>query len=334
MKATYYLVCGRTALAIYRSQADGERLARLLHQEAMGMRVASRMLPEDARPKAPGKRIACALSVMLDTPLPIEALVVEPASRRQSAYTRTILDSDPFHALSCIHFENDIFVASPELVYYQLTRGRDIATSWMLGSELCGRYALDSDAKDGMHDRPPLTTPEALDRFFARSHMPCSHAAGKRILPYLKAGARSPKEAEIAALMALPRRMGGRGIPGVTLNRTIALTPEAARVAKRSHLEGDAYLETIDENVEYDSDAHHLSREAHERDERKANALRMMGVNLTTITAGQLNSWSAIDAILDGLSRKGGFHKRLETPDIKQAQQHLWRELLSGRARI
>ena len=123
--------------------------------------------------------------------------------------------------------------------------------------------------------------------------------------------------------------MGGRGIPGVTLNRDIELSPEAALIARRERLEGDVFIESIMQDVEYDSNAHHLSREAHERDERKANALRMMGIGLTTVTEGQLMSWNTIDAILADLCARGRFHRHPETQGIRDAQQRLWRELLS-----
>ena len=322
-------ICGRSALEIYRSPADGARLARLLNQEQSRLASPCTQSGCNVTPQAPRRDLASALAEMFGVPLPLEALVCEPGRRRLSTYTRTVLDTDPFHLAAFIEIERGVFVARPELVYYQLTKGATIARAWMLASELCGRYALDSHAETGMRKRPPLTSPDRLASFFRLSRSCRSPSATSRAIEHMRPGARSPKEAELAALIALPRRMGGRGIPGVTLNRDIELSPEAALIARRERLEGDVFIESIMQDVEYDSNAHHLSREAHERDERKANALRMMGIGLTTVTEGQLMSWNTIDAILADLCARGRFHRHPETQGIRDAQQRLWRELLS-----
>ena len=147
-------ICGRSALEIYRSPADGARLARLLNQEQSRLASPCTQSGCNVTPQAPRRDLASALAEMFGVPLPLEALVCEPGRRRLSTYTRTVLDTDPFHLAAFIEIERGVFVARPELVYYQLTKGATIARAWMLASELCGRYALDSHAETGMR-KPP-----------------------------------------------------------------------------------------------------------------------------------------------------------------------------------
>lgn len=249
-------ICGRSALRIYRSQTELAHISRLLYQRT---RRATPRLP---RPTAPTAKTCQAIAAMYRIPLPLDTLVVRTCDRRKHSGATTSLDADPAHAASFIELEPSIYLASPELVYYQLARGADTARAWMLAMELVGCYALEIEG-DGMHGRVPLTTPAALDAFFEASATPCRKAPARRILEVLTPGARSPREAQLAALARLPRRWGGWGIPGIALNRRLELTPATRTVADRSYLEVDMYIEALDLVLEYDSDDFHLTREAH-----------------------------------------------------------------------
>lgn len=320
-------ICGRSALHIYRSQTELAHISRLLYQRT---RRATPRLP---RPTAPTAKTCQAIAAMYRIPLPLDTLVVRSRDRRKHSGATTSLDADPVHVASFIELEPSIYLASPELVYYQLARGADTARAWMLAMELVGCYALEIEG-DGMHGRVPLTTPAALDTFFEASATPCRKAPARRILEVLTPGARSPREAQLAALARLPRRWGGWGIPGIALNRRLELTPAARTVADRSYLEVDMYIEALGLVLEYDSDDFHLTREAHERDARKINALKMMGVRLMSITNGQLASWEALNALMDGLERDGAFHRHPATPGIRNKQRALWERLLSAETTV
>lgn len=55
----------------------------------------------------------------------------------------------------------------------------------------------------------------------------------------------------------------------------------------------------------------------------------MMGIRLMSITNGQLASWEALNALMDGLERDGAFHRHPATPGIRNKQRALWERLLS-----
>ena len=317
-------ICGRSALRIYRSRMEQTHISQLLRRRATGQGMG--ILPH---PTAPTVKACKAIAAMYCIPLPLDTLVVHPSDRRKHSGTVTSLDTDPVHATSFLELEPSIYLASPELVYYQLARTEDVARAWMLAMELTGCYALETTG-DGMHERAPLTTPTALRALFDTSAAPCRKACARSILRFLIPGARSPREAHLAALARLPRRWGGWGIPGIELNRPIELAPAARVVANRSYLEVDLYIEPLGLALEYDSDGFHLTREAHERDARKINALKMMGIRLMSVTNGQLVSWEAFSALMDGLERDGAFHRRPVTPGIRGKQRNLWNRLLDG----
>ncbi len=333
---SYVLIAGASALRLYRSDTTLYFVRRLI-QDCSSDAAHGNAAQTDARlVSALGKRRACvpsasecaALARLFDLPLPLDLMVTSPQMRRHSAAVRCHLDTDASHQAAFIEVEQDVYVARPELVYHQLATYTDTAHAWMLASELAGAYSLEPDGAEGMHGRAALTSPELLRSFFNRSRATCHKARGRRILDHFVGGARSPKEAQIAAMLALPRRLGGYGIRGVVLNQQIDLSPEACAVAKRGYVEGDVFIEPLRHNIEYDSDEHHLGNEAHDRDTRKANALRMMGVELTSLSKGQLHSWLEFDILATAIERELPFHKRPATPAIRAKQYALWHELL------
>lgn len=332
----YVLICGASALRLYRSDISLQFVRHVIQECSRGAARENAAQADARLVSALDRRRACipsasectAMARLFDLPQPLDLMVTSPELRRHSAAIRCHLDTDKTHLAAYIEVEKGVYVARPELVYYQLATYADTAHAWMLASELAGEYSLERDGAKGMHGRTALTSPDLLRAFFDRSRASCRKARGRRILDHFVGGARSPKEAQIAAMLALPRRLGGYGIRGVTLNQQIDLSPEARAVAKRAYVEGDVFIEPLQHAIEYDSDEHHLGDEAHDRDTRKANALRMMGLELTSLSKGQLHSWLEFDILATAIDQELPFHKRGATPAIRAKQYALWHQLL------
>lgn len=332
----FILICGTSALHLYRSDISQHFIRRLIQAcsndvvRGGSSRAETNLAPTRGTgcARVPSASQCAVIAQFLDLPLPLDVMVTSPQMRRRSAVVTCHLDTDASHLAAFVEIEKGIYVARPELVYYQLATYADTARAWMLASELAGAYSLERNEADGMHGRTALTSPELLRAFFDQSRATCRKARGRRMLDFFIGGARSPKEAQIAAMLALPRRLGGYGIRDVVLNKQIDLSPEAKAIAKREYVEGDVFIEPLRHNIEYDSDEHHLSDTAHDRDTRKANALRMMGVELTSLSKGQLHSWLEFDILATAIERELPFHKRPVTPAIRAKQYALWYQLL------
>lgn len=200
----------------------------------------------------------------------------------------------------------------------------------MLGSELIGAYAVSPDRLSGILGRPPLVSRSELIDFLECSAPSPGYEKALRTARYLIAGARSPKESEIAALYSLPRTLGGRHIKGIEMNVHFDLSDEARRIAKRSYLVFDHHMSIEGRDHEYDSDDFHLTRQRHESDARRENALKLMGVRLTVMASGQLHDWESFDAIAQNLAIGNGASFRSTSQAIRERQRRLWNRLLFG----
>ena len=344
------IIGGATALELIRR----EDLAPLI---AYSERVPARALA--CKIVAPTQQQAARLLDAFGCSAPLHCVVEDTGDRRRGAVRCQILR--PVRQGDVIMLDRGLYLLSPELLYLQLSRGMDVAQLWMLASELTARYGLDTrvetsrqhthrasaahskrfeeadrslsvseqadEDSNSLFERAPLTTPEALRTVVeSAGHGPRSLA--HRVASLVLGGARSPKEAQLAALLVLPRRLGGRGISGMELNHVFELPRQAQVIAGRRTVEGDLYIPGIRRNIEYDSEQHHADREQRDRDIRKANALRAIGVDVRTVTRTQLYTWNVFNALADSLARGTLDRARPVTAPLKTLQYELWHSLL------
>ena len=349
---------GRSAIII-----GGATALELIRREDLAPLIAySERVPAQAlacKIVAPTQQQAARLLDAFECAAPLHCVVEDTGDRRRGAVRCQILR--PVRQGDVIMLDRGLYLLSPELLYLQLSRGMDVAQLWMLASELTARYGLDTRAEvsrqhihrasaahskrfeeadrslsvseqadedsNSLFERAPLTTPEALRTVVeSAGHGPRSLA--HRVASLVLGGARSPKEAQLAALLVLPRRLGGRGISGMELNHVFELPRQAQVIAGRRTVEGDLYIPGIRRNIEYDSEQHHADREQRDRDIRKANALRAIGVDVRTVTRTQLYTWNVFNALADSLARGTVDRARPVTAPLKTLQYELWHNLL------
>ena len=138
------------------------------------------------------------------------------------------------------------------------------------------------------------------------------------------------------------------------LDHEIVLSADARIIAGRSTLFADCYMDSVPPqlgtcggrrlaggvrrgivvqptDIEYDSDAEHLSSAMNEADKRRANALRRDGIGLITVTKGQLHDWPTFDVIAEQVVAASGIAMRPASDAIRDRQYRLWRRLLFGK---
>ena len=292
---------------------------------------AGDIVPGSGSPEAPSASRAEVVAQEIGLSLPLHALVPDDSSRKHTKNVHCHAWSGKIPEGALVYLDDDLYLSTPEFLFQQLCPRSDFENRFMLGSELVGGYAISPDGRGGLIQRPPLCTRSSIFDFLDSSpgSQGCDRAA--RVARYLLEGARSPKEAEIAALYSLPRSLGGRGIKQIKMNARFELSDEARRIARRAYLLFDHFMQIEGRDHEYDSNDFHLTRERHESDSRRENALKLMGVKLTIMTNGQLHDWDAFDTIANNLAAGNGAIFRSTSIAIEERQKNLWERLLFGR---
>lgn len=144
------------------------------------------------------------------------------------------------------------FVSTPEFAFVQLAKTLSFPKLIQLGYELCSSYAT---FEDGFRKRPPLISTHDLRNFARTSSFPGSKLA-ERAAKYVLDNAASPREAQLAMLLCLPKMYGGYGLKRPTLNFKVSLTQSGA--IGKSALFCDLYWHSEKLAIEYDSDAFHV----------------------------------------------------------------------------
>ena len=232
-----------SALVAYRTP---ELARRLMNNRSAGITGV-----DVSRVEAPSTADASRIHTAYGIPLPLHALVFHECDRRKaSKRVHCHMCGEQLPPESVIHLDDDVYVCSPELTFIQLCCRSDLENRLMLGSELASSFAINPAGRHGLVKRPPvLTTRTLLEAVDTQPDLPGA-AKARASAPYLVANARSPKECELALLLTLPRRLGGRGIRNVDVNKRIELSPEAQAIARRAYLVADLFLRASSTDTE------------------------------------------------------------------------------------
>ena len=244
---------------------------------------------------------------MLET---IDVLVSKPGERRRLPGVRChvcrleLLAVDPrFCALLAAQYLNEL-----ELVEYCF--------------ELCGAYALPLQKEQEYREVAPLTSAERLESFFRVM-------GGMRGAPralwaarYTRDGSRSPMETATTMTLVLPKRLGGLGIRGVSMDRRIAITGRARHMTRRGCFYADAYIESARLLIEYLGMRHEEERRQAEDSERD-NALDTMGYHVVRIWRWALFDEASYRRILAKICAQVGIRASRFPPDFAERQEEL-----------
>ena len=172
-----------------------------------------------------------------------------------------------------------------------------------LGYEFCGCYPLEAN-RSGALVRAQLTTPARLSAFVNRVERMKGLRKARIAVQFVCAKSASAKETEMDALLMTPMRWGGLGLPPALANEPVALSEEAARIARGDRVVCDLLWPQARVAAEYDGLAFHGGRHQQARDSRRRDALIADGFDVVTVTSSQIDSVSEFIEIADALSRK------------------------------
>lgn len=253
--------------------------------------------------------------------LPVDTLVSDQINRSRSSVARSHVWKNPYPKGSFARIEAGLYVCSPELMFIQMAQTFTEARLMELGYELCGWYGISSDGS-GMFKRSPLTSVEDLVAYASANSTLRGTRKALKVLPYVSNNSASPMESKLAALLAMPCKLGGYGLPLPIMNHKVDAAGRAFYLDlcwPDSHIGG-----------EYDSRLFHTGADRNIHDSQRRNALADAGFDIVTITAPEIRNILALDGIAKQFARALGVPTRERSASYAVRQENLFRELFAA----
>ena len=317
----------------------------------------------------PRSRVLLDSAALLAVPFDglVDVLASAPGERLPTRVARPRVWRDPLAPHEAVSVGLGLRVVSPTLALQQVAARATLARTVMLASELCGsfsvyqppeplraflqrladegllpsyggwRAALDNDGRlTGLWTHAPLVTPAALARQAEASGEPRGRARLAEAAGLVRAGAASPFEARTGMLLGLSRRRGGEGYGGFEHNHRIALTADAALLARRRACYCDVYWDgplpdgVAGLDLECQSTSHHFGAKSSVSDADRATALQAMGIEVAQVTFAQIADPVTFEVFSEHLARRLGIPRPEKTEAQLRAQADLRRELFAS----
>ena len=221
--------------------------------------------------------------------LPIDLLVPDHRQRRVVKGFKTHSAGGLLPAGSLLDAGHGVLVVSAPLLYVQLCQGKSIGQCIRIGCNICGLYSLEPSSPDGVEKRRRLSTKKQLDEYLNGAGYLRGARNAAAALPWVLEGARSPREAELGLAFSLPKRLGGFGFKQPQLNGPEIIDGAGRAISSDYTDEIDVYWPDQRIGFEYASYARHGDAHKIGRDQRRALALREMGVHVVQVTDEQMS---------------------------------------------
>ena len=222
---------------------------------------------------------------------PLHVLIPSRSAKTSSKHFRAHVHSRQLPPGSLYRIADSVYIVSPELTFFQAGKLLSFPALLEFGMQLCGMYALDSDARRGFQQGvPPLTSTDRLQRYASSLIHLNKRSPSVRALNWLADGSASPMESKLELLLCLPPREGGYGIPLPVLNRALVLPKGAASMLGQSVAKPDLLWESHRLCVEYDSDSEHTGSHRIAEDAERRDVLTYLGYTTIVVTRMQLQN--------------------------------------------
>jgi hypothetical protein len=269
---------------------------------------------------------------------PLDVVVPSTSARHCCELVRDHIWNGPIPLTGKCRVGADIEVCSIPLVLVQLAaETQDTVGIMMIAYEMTGTYGLTPWRDSGFEeDVVPLTSVAEL-RDYARSARALGVRGAARAceaLSHVKDGSASPRETDLAILMALPRRKGGFGLGDFTLNKKTDLRGMARELLGRSTIRTDFLWKreksASDVMLEYESDECHLEPWELARDTRRREALAAAGHHVHCITNDQLKDYDHLCNLMESIASELKVRRSKPSPVMETRRRELFERVVYG----
>lgn len=191
------------------------------------------------------------------------------------------------------------------------------------GFEFCGRYARPVGERTELGKRDPLTDTESLMRFLHGLHRVPGANAARRATAFVLDGSMSPMETSSVLYLCLPASLGGYGLPLPQMNAVVPVSAKDRAYVGKSYYQCDLYWPEARFAIEYDSNVHHTGAARIADDASRRTDLAYLGIEVATLTQGQVSDRRELDRIARLLAKRLGKRLRMERINPSGAQDRL-----------
>lgn len=209
---------------------------------------------------------------------------------------------------SFVRVSSDVYVESPIALAVRLAPRLKPGALAMLMGQLMGSYQLTCD---GFVSRRPLASPDEVRGYLDRAPGVRGVKAVRDMLRYIPCDLASPAEARAAAMLSLPVKWGGKGLPMPEANGEVEVQGPRGPAVRY----GDLLWRKWSLIVEYDSDAFHTGADRLNADAARRTQLQAAGYAVISLTRAQLDDPAAFDLVVEAIRRAMG--KRACTYGVK-----------------
>lgn len=250
-------------------------------------------------------RIACSHFRRGDEP--ISVLVSTNNDLRHSNGIKYHKCSASLAPYSFCRLDRDLYVSTPEHLFVRYAQLASFIELLLIGICLMGTYTVIDGENCRISNRDePLMKLKSLKKYLSC----CRHIPGianaKKALPYLIEGAESPKEAELALLLSLPKRYGGFNLPKPIFSMQLI---SKSNTNGFYSLRPDLCWPKAKIAIEYESKTWHSGEERFEQDSLRRNTIRSLGWDVTTVTRKEIGSLDKIEMIAESIRLRMGLKK-------------------------
>lgn len=216
-----------------------------------------------------------------------------------------------------------LYVVSLEMCFVQLAAVLPFPNLVETGFEFCGRYARPVGERTELGKRDPLTDTESLMRFLHGLHRVPGANAARRATAFVLDGSMSPMETSSVLYLCLPASLGGYGLPLPQMNAVVPVSAKDRAYVGKSYYQCDLYWPEARFAIEYDSNVHHTGAARIADDASRRTDLAYLGIEVATLTQGQVSDRRELDRIARLLAKRLGKRLRMERINPSGAQDRL-----------
>ena len=213
------------------------------------------------------------------------------------------------------------FVLSPEFIFLHIAATHSLAETIAYGDEICGCYSFDSLSESGLRQRLPLTNTGKLWQFISSARGLPGHGKAVRAITHLVENSASPMETANEMFACLPYRMGGYCLHKPEMNYPVELSPEAARMTRKSMSYIDLCWPNHLVGIEHQGRRFHAGETSFAADRARMNALREMGFEVIEMTGNQIADLTTFESHVLYIAKRIG--KRIDRSKLGPTPERL-----------
>jgi len=248
--------------------------------------------------------------LMLDEDDILHLSVCSDKNRHHLTQTRFHYRGTSYPFNSFVPLSKNYLVASPELCFLQAAETLSLFSLILYGFELCGTYARSASNESTLFNRKPLSSLLKIKTYLKASEGAFNIKKARHACKFFIDGSASPRESSLVAILTLPPKYGGFGLPKPSLNHEIYVLDNTLQ-KRRILFHGDLVWPEPKLVIEYDGSSHGYYNN-HALDKQRDHLLLDAGYKVIRFTDKQITNPKEVERLARTINKMGHFRKTNE----------------------